>query len=64
MQYFLIILLKDISLKLTENVVDGVKDASTTISGKLKTESNEKALKLIRGIRLKTIQQPLLCKKY
>lgn len=64
MQYFLIILLKDISLKLTENVVDGVKDASTNISGKLKMESNEKALKLIRGIRLKTIQQPLLFKKY
>lgn len=43
--------------------MDGAKDVSSNISGKLQIESNQKALKLISGIRLKTLKQPLLNKQ-
>ena len=42
--------------------MDGAKDDSSNISGKLQIESNQKTFKLISGIRLKTIKQPLLLK--
>lgn len=43
--------------------MDGIKDIPSNISGKLKIKSNQKALKLIRKIRLKKIKQLLPLKK-